>query len=110
MYPSRFRAWFFLGVLVPTAVLPAGAMAQDISPSSEVAQVFNDLPGVQPQEPLNAPNKVVCEQIVERRPGVEPTNGPLYHVLNSCSSDGGLVFRSPMLPRSLERLKRGLPY
>lgn len=76
----------------------------------ELAQFFTDLPGVEPQEPLNAPSDVVCEQIVERREGTEPTNGQRYNILNSCSRKGGPEFRSPQLPLSLEREKRGLGY
>jgi hypothetical protein len=112
MYLSCFRVWLptILLLAAPAAVAAADHLVAGRGQEVEIAQVFNDLPGVQPQDILNAPNKVVCEQIIERRPGVEPTHGPLYHVLNSCSSENGPVFRSPLLPRSLERLKRGLPY
>ena len=88
---------------------PLPALADDAAPV-ELAQFFTDLPGVEPQEPLNAPSDVVCEQIVERREGTEPTNGQRYNILNSCSRKGGPEFRSPQLPLSLEREKRGLGY
>ena len=97
-------------LLVPVSVQAQLAAAPETSPTFEVVQFFNDLPGVRPAEPLNAPSRVVCEQIVERRPGVEPSNGQRYNALNSCSQDGGPVFRSPQLPLSLEREKRGLGY
>ncbi len=103
--------------ILPPALLlllaPVSLQAQvvaDESWSIEMAQFFTDLPGVQPQAPLNAPSEVVCEQIVQRRAGVEPTNGERYNILNSCSRDGGPTFQSPQLPLSLEREKRGFDY
>jgi len=95
---------------MPLSVQAQLAPVHEGSPPLQVVQFFNDLPGVQPPEPLNAPSRVVCEQIVERRPGVEPSNGESYTVLNSCSRDGGPAFQSPQLPLSLEREKRGLGY
>lgn len=88
---------------------PLPVFAGDLRPQ-QLAQFFTDLPGVEPQEPLNAPSDVVCEQVVQRRDGTEPTNGQRYNVLNSCSRKGGPEFRSPQLPLSLEREKRGLGY
>ncbi|MDQ0318500.1 hypothetical protein QO002_000638 [Pararhizobium capsulatum DSM 1112] len=106
----RFLLPATLLLLVPASVHAQLAAANEASPPREIAQFFNDLPGVHAQDLLNEPSKVVCEQIVQHRPGVEPTNGLRYHVLNSCSDEGGPAFQSPQLPLSLEREKRGLGY
>lgn len=97
-------------VLSIAVVQPVLAGDRNGAGSIELAQFFNDLPGVQPQEPLNAPSDVVCEQVLQRREGTEPTNGQRYDILNRCSHKGGPEFQSPQLPLSLEREKRGLGY
>lgn len=99
-----------MAALALSVPLPALAGDAGSARPAELAQFFTDLPGVEPQEPLNAPSDVVCEQVVQRREGTEPTNGLRYNVLNRCSSKGGPEFQSPQLPLSLEREKRGLGY
>ncbi|OAP41390.1 hypothetical protein AU381_05850 [Sinorhizobium glycinis] len=109
MTSFRSTLSLFLSALMLSFSANAG-LADEAPP--QLAQSFQDLPGVQPLNPLQDGESTVCEQVfIDRYGPFEPSHGrPRYDTIYRCRKGDGPVFQSGRLPPSLERQKRGLNY
>ncbi|OLP59140.1 hypothetical protein BJF93_04285 [Xaviernesmea oryzae] len=102
------------GVLLLAALLGAPALAAplEVPQVDQQDEIFRNLPGVKPQEPLNGPaDQVTCTQVLQaRRDTVFSSSNPRYDTVNVCRKGNGPEFTSPRLPPSIYRQLRGFNY